>query len=112
MAPLFPPSQSTAERFEQARRRAISHPLPIGQFLSEDRKTALVIARLEDWPKGQARFREPLGRLHRVRAEQVQGSSVRTRVTGWPVLEVEVLENMRGDISRFTCIGIACKKNY
>ena len=46
MLPLFPPSEATAERFEQARRRAISHPLLIGQLLSEDRKTALVIAEL------------------------------------------------------------------
>jgi predicted RND superfamily exporter protein len=107
MLPLFPPSEATAERFEQARRRAISHPLLIGQLLSEDRKTALVIAELDDRANGHTRSREIIGQLEDVLAEQTQGSSVRTRMTGWPVLEVEVLDNMRGDIRRFTRMGIA-----
>ena len=44
LLPLFPSLDAPPERFERARRQAMSHPLLVGHLLSDDLKTSLVIA--------------------------------------------------------------------
>ena len=45
--PLFPRSQASAQRFEAAREKALQHPLIVGQLLSADGKTLLLMVHLD-----------------------------------------------------------------
>ena len=46
--PLFPNSHASQHRFDAARDRALRHPLVVGQFLSQDCRTVVMLVRF-DW---------------------------------------------------------------
>ncbi len=118
--PLVPNSASSAERFEQAERRALKHPLVAGQILSADGKTMLVVARLRgnastvnetatDAPPTDALTTEALTTdemapvLKRIReiADNTAGKEHLTvRIAGHPSLRVDTLSGMRGEMVR------------
>lgn len=105
LLPLFPSSEASPSRFERARRRAGSHPLLIGHFLSEDMKTSLVIVQFDTSVKGFSQIKRVVGQLQSMLAECAEASGLRVRITGPPALQVEVVESMRRDIFRFSFLG-------
>ncbi len=44
--PSFPKSESTRQRFESAKQKAIEHPLIVGQLMSKDAKTLLLLVQM------------------------------------------------------------------
>ncbi|MHC4406977.1 MAG: efflux RND transporter permease subunit [Planctomycetota bacterium] len=107
LLPLFPSSEAPPDRFERAQRRARSHPLLIGHFLSEDMTTALVLVQFEPWVASFSKMKPVLERLHPMLADCTKGSGVRTRITGTAALEVEIIEKMRHDIFLLSSLGAA-----
>ncbi|NQT16275.1 MAG: MMPL family transporter [Planctomycetes bacterium] len=107
LLPLFPSSEATPERFERVRQRASVHPLLVGQLMSEDRKTALVIVGLDYQVGGISGVRRVLGQLQATLAERTEGFGVRTRITGGAALQVEVVDNLARDIAKLSLLGMA-----
>ena len=105
LLPFFPSSQDPPRRFAQARKRAESHPLLVGHFLSKDLKTSLVIVQFEASVQSFSEFKAVLDRLRTALAECTKGPGVRVRITGTPALHVELVESMRGDIFMFSSLG-------
>ena len=106
LLPLFPSSGASDERFDRARRRAASHPLLVGHFVSEDWKTGLVIVELDPRLRGIPDFKGVLGPLRAMLAQCTEGSGLRTRITGSAALQVEIVESMRRDIFWLSLLGI------
>ncbi|WP_153555275.1 efflux RND transporter permease subunit [Roseimaritima sediminicola] len=82
--PILPRSpNASATRFEQARRRALKHPLVVGQMLSADGQTTLLMVRI-DWLYITADD-DCTDTLRETAASAVQdtpGAEIRFRVTG------------------------------
>ncbi|TDJ78938.1 MAG: hypothetical protein E2O39_01155 [Planctomycetota bacterium] len=102
---LLPGAEAAPEAFERGRAAAARHPLVRNQILSEDGRTALVIARLagDNLPLGTIR---PLVDSIRVAIAQ-SGADVRmaARLTGVPPLRVEIFDTIRDEQILFTAIG-------
>jgi len=109
LLPLFPSSEASADRFEQARRRVADHPMLIGHFLSKDMKTSLVIVEIDADGKGYTQAAAIQRQLHTVFAERTEATGLEARITGSPALEVEVFENLlEAAQSAIRHLGLAC----
>jgi predicted RND superfamily exporter protein len=105
LLPLIPSADAPEDRFRRARLRSASHPLLVGHFLSEDRKTSLVIVELDEQIRDFFDLKSGLRQLKHVLRETTAGTGFRARVTGTPALQVEIVQSMRRDIFSFSTLG-------
>ena len=104
LLPLFPFSESPDDRFERARREALAHPFVVGQFLSEDLKTALVIVQFAPEVEGISGFQQVLGDLRKA-IETRRSDGLRVRITGAVALQAEIVETLQADIGWLSLAG-------
>jgi uncharacterized protein len=104
LLPVFPFADSPDDRFERARREALSHPFVCGHFLSDDLKTALVIVQFAPDVDGIARFQEVLSDLYATLDDRPD-DGIRVRVTGAVALQAEIVETLRTDIRKLSLAG-------
>ena len=105
LLPLFPSRDASPERFDRARAEAASHPILVGQLLSRDLTTALVVVQLEAWVESFSEKKAVVGQLQDMLSDFETSSAFKARLTGIPPLSVEIVENMRADIFKFSTLG-------
>jgi predicted RND superfamily exporter protein len=106
--PILPKANSTQQRFDAAKKKAVSHPLVVGQMLSPDAQTALMEIQY-DWIHIQknADCTEPLLAAARQAALEHPSVPMSFQVTGAVPIRLMLLENNRNNEIRYQITGYA-----
>lgn len=104
---VFPDEGASEGLWQAARSRALTHPFTVGQLVSADGRTTLVVARLADDTPAIHRLLPVLDRVESIAGEATEGTGVRARVTGLPALRVVIFESLRREQVRFIACGAA-----
>ncbi len=103
--PLVPLTDAEASRYEQARGRALAHPLVGGQLLSPDARTTLVIVHLEG-PSPPVSY---LARVRRDMREAIdaafEGTPLVARMAGHAAVRVDSLATLQAELLKFTMLS-------
>lgn len=101
--PLIPRRDAPAERYADAKQRALNHPLAANQFVSADATAMLLIARLSGDPESIAKLKPPVLTLQRLAREASATPGLEVLVTGHPTLRIDILSALAADL--FTFVG-------
>jgi predicted RND superfamily exporter protein len=104
--PVIPRSNASPQRFAVAREKAVKHPLIVGQFLSPDAETALLLIRF-DWVFVQQDSDCTTGLIEI--AEKASGQypdvAMQFSVTGPVPIRLMLIQNRQSNQFRFQLIG-------
>ena len=103
---LLPEEQASLADYAAAREQAVAHPLLVGQVLSEDARTTLVLARLAGGSLAIAEVDPVLAQIRDVIAPFAARSDLRIRLTGVPTLRAEIFATVRRESVKFSIIGM------
>lgn len=106
LLPVMTGDLSSPERLEQARQELRQHPLVQGRMLSEDERSTLVVARLDENQDDVVQIEPVLSRINGVLAGCTNDTSVTATVTGVPAIRVEVIRTVKRDQVVFAGIGL------
>jgi len=107
---LIPNNGASPEAFQQARQRAIAHPLVDGQLLSDDAETLLMpvlldFSKASEEQRGRPGVKSMVADIRDEAVLAAAGTDLRVRLTGrWP-LWMEQDEAFDRDNKKFTLIG-------
>ena len=104
--PILPRGNATEQRFAVAKKKAISHPLVVGQMLSEDAQTALIEIQY-DWLYIQenSQCTEPILAAARQVAGEHPNVPMEFHITGSVPLRLVLMQNNRNNEIRYQAIG-------
>lgn len=104
--PILPRSKSTQQRFDVAKKRAVSHPLVVGQFLSPDAETTLIEIQY-DWLYVQqdSDCTLPILEAATRAAAEFPNAPMEFYVTGDVPIRLMLAENNRNNEVRYQIIG-------
>lgn len=104
--PILPRGNASQQRFEVAKKKATSHPLVVGQMLSDDAQTALVEIQY-DWLyiQDNAQCTEPILAAARQVALEHPQVPMEFHVTGSVPLRMVLMKNNRSNEIRYQLIG-------
>ncbi|MBX3438781.1 MAG: MMPL family transporter [Planctomycetaceae bacterium] len=104
--PLFPRSESSSSRFEEAKQRALRHPLVGGQLLSPDGRTLLLLIHFE-WlfVQSDADVTVRLRELAEDTMREFPDVTFEFFVTGRTPFVVEMLQTQKANSFKFQLIG-------
>lgn len=103
LIPLIPRRDAEPERYADAKRMALTHPLAANQFVSADATTLLLIARLAGEPEAIAKLKQPVEALQQLAREASATTGLEILVTGHPALRIDILSTLAADL--FTFVG-------
>jgi uncharacterized protein len=104
--PLFPRSESSQARFDDARKKALAHPLVAGQLLSLDAKTLLLLVSFDDrflFEDADATTR--LRETAEATAARFPDVRIRFQVTGRVPATIAAIEAHESNQTKFQLIG-------
>lgn len=96
----------TQEQLKQSRQAAVTHPLALGQLISPDAATSLIVARM---PEGTVRIGDIQPYLEAIRQAIDRAQVERElwiRLTGIPTIRVEIYDMVRRETRRFVVLGV------
>ncbi|MFN6305052.1 MAG: efflux RND transporter permease subunit [Planctomycetota bacterium] len=104
--PILPRGNATQQRFDVAKKKAVSHPLVVGQMLSDDAQTALIEIQY-DWLYIQenADCTKPILAAAKAVAAEHPNVPLEFHVTGNVPLRMELMQNNRNNEYRYQAIG-------
>ncbi|MFM8571980.1 MAG: efflux RND transporter permease subunit [Pirellula sp.] len=104
--PILPRGNATQQRFDVAKNKATSHPLVVGQMLSDDAQTALIEIQY-DWLyiQDNAQCTEPILAAARQVAAEHPSVPMEFHVTGSVPLVMVLMKNNRNNEVRYQVIG-------
>ena len=103
--PLLPGEDASPEAFERARERAAEHPVVRGRLISDDGRTAVLLARLVRELIGVEDIAVPVAELRRIAAEASEDPSVTVQVTGVPSVRVDIYALLPREQVLFVSLG-------
>ncbi len=104
---LLPSAGAAPEAYTQAQREALANPLLVGQVLSADAQTTLVLARLQGDSISVNQVDAVLTPLRaQIHNAQSQLPGSRIRLTGVPPIRAEIFAAVKRDGRRFVLIGV------
>lgn len=103
--PLLPAEGAAPEEYQRAKREALAHPLLRGQVLSDDARTALVVARLAGKTQAVNDIQPLVERLQEVALATSGQNGLRVRLTGVPSIRAEIYAAVQRESNRFIVIG-------
>lgn len=106
LMPLVPYDDRTVERYLEAKRDALRHPVVAGRLLSADGRTALVVVQLEGpWPNIHA-VQPVVDQIRRATREAAVHSSLRATISGMPVVRLDSLATVQREQLKFTILAL------
>jgi len=104
--PILPRGNATQQRFDVAKKKAISHPLVVGQLLSDDAQTALIEIQY-DWLyiQDKSQCTEPILAAARQVASEHSSVPMEFHVTGSVPLRMVLMQNNRNNEIRYQVIA-------
>jgi len=107
LIPLIPRREAAPERYAEAKRMAMEHPLAVNQFVSPDATTLLLIARLAGDPESLAKIAPPVEQLRKLADDASLIPGVKVLATGHPVLRIDILSALVADLVTFVAASAA-----
>ncbi len=105
--PLVPNPTSPPERFAAAKQAALEHPLAVGQLLSKDGRTMLLVTRLAGESLVVSQLERIVTQVRAAIRDCTAGSDLRIRLAGHPVLRVDSLAGLRRELLKSTLLSTA-----
>ena len=104
--PILPRGNATQQRFDVAKKKAVSHPLVVGQMLSEDAQTALIEIQY-DWLyiQDNAQCTQPILAAAKEVAAEHPNVPMEFHVTGSVPLRMVLMKNNRNNEIRYQIIA-------
>ncbi len=104
--PIFPRSDASPERFEAARQKALDHPLIVGQLMSADSKTLLLLLRL-DWlhVRSDADCTDRIKQIAVDAAARYPEAGIQFQLTGDVPMNLSILSTQRANQLKYQLIG-------
>jgi len=104
--PILPRANATQQRFDVAKKKAISHPMVVGQMLSEDAQTALMEIQY-DWVfiQQNSDCSEPILKAAKLAASEFPNVPMEFQITGSVPLRLVLQQNNRSNEIRYQVIG-------
>ena len=104
--PIFPRATASQARFEQAKQKAQSNPLIVGQMMSPDARTLLLLVRM-DWlyVRSNADCNENLKAVAIDAAKQYPEASIRFAMTGDAPMTLAILASNEANRFKYQIIG-------
>ncbi len=102
---LLPPNDAPPAAYDAARREGIAHPLIGGQLLSEDGRTTLVVARMDGHRISIGEMAPVVAGLRGVLHETVSHTDLKIRLTGIPIIRVEIYDLIPREQAKFMMVG-------
>ena len=104
--PIMPAAGSTAEQFAIAKQSALEHPLIAGHLLTDDAKSALVVARIKGNSPSISELKPTVMALHAaIDRVEIPDDFATVRLTGVPPIRYEIFSSIQRDSVRFILIG-------
>ncbi len=107
LIPLIPRREAAPERYAEAKRMAMEHPLAVNQFVSADATTLLLIARLAGDPESLAKIAPPVEQLRKLAEDASIIPGVKVLARGDPVLRIDILSALVADLVTFVAASAA-----
>lgn len=106
--PLFPRGSASPQRYEEARQRALQHPLIVGQLLSPDARTAVLLVNF-DWVyvRDDADCIENLLATARQAAAQFPQVNLQFSITGAVPIRLTAMQQHEANELKYQLIGYA-----
>lgn len=104
--PIFPRSDASSDRFEAAKKKAQEHPLIVGQLMSADAKTLLLLVRL-DWlqVRSDADCTDRIKQLAVEAASKFPDAKINFQLTGDVPMNLSILSTQRANQLKYQLIG-------
>ncbi len=104
--PIFPRSDASPERFAAAKKKAQDHPLIVGQLMSADTQTLLLLVRL-DWlqVRSDADCTERIKSLAIEAASKYPAANIQFQLTGDVPMSLSILSTQRANQLKYQLIG-------
>ena len=104
--PILPRANATQQRFDVAKKKAISHPMVVGQMLSDDAQTALMEIQY-DWVfiQQNSDCSEPILKAAKLAASEFANVPMEFQITGSVPLRLVLQQNNRSNEIRYQVIG-------
>jgi predicted RND superfamily exporter protein len=105
IVPLMPSLNSPPERFAAAKQAALEHPLVVGQLLSKDGRTMLLVTRLAGESLVVSHLEAVVTQVRAAARDCTAGSELRIRLAGHTILRVDGLAGLRREIVKSVLIS-------
>lgn len=104
--PIFPRTDASQERFEAAKKKALDNPLIVGQLMSADAKTLLLLVRL-NWlqVRSDADCTDRIKQLATEAAAKHPEAGVTFQLTGDVPMNLSILSTQRANQLKYQLIG-------
>ncbi|MCH7702673.1 MAG: MMPL family transporter [Planctomycetes bacterium] len=104
---LLPPVSAPPEEYARARREALDHPVLAGQLIAPDGRTMLVIVRLDEARIAISDMAPVIDRLRSLVQRVDASADLSVRLTGLPVIRVEIYLSIPREQAIFMTVGAA-----
>ncbi len=104
-APLVPDTLPEGEEYDKLLKRLKSNDIVSGKFLSDDGELALMVISLDRKTVEQKGAREIIGGIQKAVDEELQGSGLTAKLTGAPVMQLEIRNAVERDRLIYNGLG-------
>lgn len=101
--PLFPDKEASISQRNACRKRALNHPIVVGQLLSSDARTSLIPISLNLGPDRQ--IGDTLNLIREEANKALNGSTLEAKLTGTIPINIARREAMKTEKLRFQIVG-------
>lgn len=103
--PLVPDMLPEGEEFDELLERLKTNDIVAGKFLSADGELALVVISLDRKVVDEKGAREVIGGIQKIVDEELQGSGLTAKLTGAPVMQLEIRNAVERDRLIYNGLG-------
>lgn len=106
-APLFPEQLPESSEYERLIQRVMSNEIIHGKLLSEDGELTLMVLALDPDVVSSSRLRDVIANIRKTIDEDLAGTGLTTRLSGVPVMQLEIRNAVERDRLFYNAFGFA-----
>src|SRR3979490_409202 len=106
-APLFPEQLPEGAEYERLIQRVMSNEIIHGKLLSEDGELTLMVLALDADVVSSSRLRDVIANIRKTIDEDLAGTGLTTRLSGVPVMQLEIRNAVERDRLFYNAFGFA-----
>ncbi|MGL3214175.1 efflux RND transporter permease subunit [Bradyrhizobium sp. BR 1433] len=106
-APLFPDQLPASAEYDRLVQRVLNNEIIRGKLLSEDGQLTLIVLALDPDVVASSRLREVIGEIQRTIDNDLAGSRLTARLSGVPVMQLEIRNAVERDRLLYNAFGFA-----
>jgi predicted RND superfamily exporter protein len=106
-APLFPEQLPEGTEYDRLIQRVVSNEIIRGKLLSEDGELTLIVLALDPDVVSSSRLRDLIANIQKTIDEDLAGTGLTTRLSGVPVMQLEIRNAVERDRMFYNAFGFA-----